>query len=194
MSFINEATEKLESLEPSSAASIHLSVESYLDVIRAITENFAPNKNLDVIYVTSSIPSDSILQVMKVLELDLDSIHFVDCISHIMMGATMRDDKVIYVESPTMLENIMIKVEYLIRKFPDKKKVVIIDSVSTLSIHNDPKILSEFFHILVNNLRSREAYTLIFHTDEVENKEISNMMSLVCDHIIRILPEKEVEQ
>jgi len=185
---IGPATEHFESIEPGSAVALKLSVDIYLDVIRALMENFAPSRNLDVIYISSSIPSDSILQVLQVLEVNQENIYFVDCISHIMMGASLNNPKVIYVESPTMLETLMLKVEYLTRRLPDSKKVVVIDSINTLAIHNDKNILSEFFHIMVNNLRSKEAYTLIFDTDGTDNEDIANMLALVCDNIIEMQP------
>ena len=191
MSLVGPATEQFEALEPSSAVAVKLNVESYLDVIRALVENFAPSKDLDIVYISSSIPSESIIQVLNVLEANQENIYFIDCISHIMMGAALDNPKVIYIESPTMLETIMLKVEYLMRRLPDRKKVVILDSINTLSIHNDTKILSEFFHILVNNLRSREAYTLIFDSDDNTDDDIGKMMALVCDNVIEIVPETE---
>ena len=191
MSLVGSTSEQFDQLEPSSAVAVRLSVESYLDVIRALVENFAPSKNLDIVYICSSIPSESIIQVLNVLEASQENIYFIDCISHIMMGASLDNPKVIYIESPTMLETIMLKVEYLMRRLPNSKKVVVIDSINTLSIHNDTKILSEFFHILVNNLRSREAYTLIFDSDDKADESIGKMMALVCDNIIEIEPTKE---
>jgi archaellum biogenesis ATPase FlaH len=83
-----------------------------------------------------------------------------------------------------MLENIMLKVEFLIRKLKDAECVVIIDSINSLAIHNNPKILSEFLHILINHLRSRNAYTVIFAMEEYATEEISNILNLVCDETI----------
>jgi len=87
----------------------------------------------------------------------------------------------IYVESPTMLENLMLKVEYLIRRALGKKNLVILDNINSLAIHNNIKILSEFLHILVNNLRSKNTYTIIFSMQEYETEEMTNMLNLVCD-------------
>ena len=85
-----------------------------------------------------------------------------------------------------MLENIMLKVEYLLRKHEDRKALVVLDSINSLAIHNNTKILSEFLHILVNNLRSRGAYTVIFSMQEYETEEIRNMLVLVSDETIEL--------
>jgi KaiC/GvpD/RAD55 family RecA-like ATPase len=84
------------------------------------------------------------------------------------------------VESPTMLENIMLKVEFLMRSI-EGKKIVLLDSINSLAIHNNTKILSEFLHIMVNNLRAKEAYTVILSVEEQSTEEINNMLGLICD-------------
>jgi KaiC/GvpD/RAD55 family RecA-like ATPase len=184
MSVTTHVANILAEMPESAAVSLRIRAESYFDAIRGILDNFVHEKSLDAVYVTSTIPAQSIISALQVLEIDLDHIHFVDCISQIMMGVTAKHENTIYVESPTMLENVMLKVEYLIRKTSDRNNVVILDSINSLAIHNNTKILSEFLHILVNNLRTKEAYTVIFSMEEYESDEIRSMLDLVCDETI----------
>ena len=102
-----------------------------------------------------------------------------------MMGTAVQSERIYFVESPTMLENIMLKVEFLTRSIGGKK-LVLLDSINSLAIHNNTKILSEFLHILVNNLRAKEAYTLILSVEEQTSEEIGNMLGLVCDETMII--------
>ncbi|MBU0623950.1 MAG: hypothetical protein KJ672_03795 [Candidatus Thermoplasmatota archaeon] len=179
-----QIAKELSEMPPSSAVSLQMSVDNYLDVIRGVVDLFANKKEMDTIYVTATISSDAIRRVLEALDIDSSRVFFVDCISHIMMGASsaQRDDHTTLVESPTMLENLMLKVEYLIRRSESKDKLVVIDSINSLAIHNNNWILSEFLHILVSGLRSRDAYTVIFTVEEHSTPEINNMVSLVCDH------------
>src|SRR5437899_11368100 len=165
---------------------MRLKSEQYFDAIQGMIDRFAMKKDLEVVYVTSTIPSQSIINALDVLEIPLDHIWFVDCISQIMMSAGQKHAHGIYVESATMLENIMLKVEYLIRRTADRKNLVILDSINSLAIHNNTKILSEFLHILVNNLRAKEAYTIIFSMEEYETEDIRNMLVLVSDETIEL--------
>jgi len=84
-----------------------------------------------------------------------------------------------------MLENLMLKVEFLLRKSQAANKLVIIDSINSLAIHNNNWILSEFLHILVSGLRAREAYTIILSVEEHSTPELTNMVNLVCDQGVR---------
>ncbi|MBU0685951.1 MAG: hypothetical protein KJ653_08930 [Candidatus Thermoplasmatota archaeon] len=175
---------ELSETPPASAVSLQMSVDNYLDVIRGVIDLFANKKDMDVIYVTATISSDAIKRVLEALDIDSSRVYFVDCISHIMMGvqSARQDEHTTLVESPTMLENLMLKVEYLIRRSQSKNKLVVIDSINSLAIHNNNWILSEFLHILVSGLRSREAYTIILSVEEHSTPDINNMVNLVCDH------------
>jgi len=165
---------------------MRLKADQYFDAIQGMLDRFAMKKNLEVVYVTSTIPSQSIINALEVLEVPMDHMWFVDCISQIMMSQAKRHPHSIIVESPTMLENIMLKVEFLLRKHADRKALVVLDSINSLAIHNNTKILSEFLHILVNNLRSRGAYTVIFSMQEYETEDIRNMLVLVSDESIEL--------
>jgi len=181
-----EVGDKLTALPDASAVSMRLKSEQYFDAIQGMLDRFAMKKDLEVVYVTSTIPSQSIINALEVLEIPMEHIWFVDCISQIMMSQAKRHPHAIIVESPTMLENIMLKVEFLLRKHPGRAALVVLDSINSLAIHNNTKILSEFLHILVNNLRSRGAYTVIFSMQEYETEEIRNMLVLVSDETIEL--------
>lgn len=183
---------QLGELAPGSAVSLQMSVDSYLDVMRGILDMYANKRDMDTIYVTATISFEAIKRVMQALDIDTSRVYFVDCISHIMMGtaAAQKDEHASLVESPTMLENIMLKVEYLIRRSQSKEKLVVIDSINSLAIHNNNWILSEFLHILVSGLRAKEAYTVILTVEEHTTPEISNMVNLVCDQGIRAAKEE----
>ena len=166
---------------PPSAISLVIKDETYFDAIRGVVDIFASKKDLNTIYISAAIPSQSIIDVLNILEVKMDDIYFVDCISHIMMGNTKRHPNVYLVESPTMLENIMLKAEYLMKKGEGKPTVILLDSINALAIHNSPKILSEFVHIIINNMRAKNAYIVIFSIEGFTSDEIGNMMSFVCD-------------
>ncbi len=186
MTVSSEVSEKLQTLPEASSIALRLRAEQYFDAIQGIVDLFATKKDLDVVYVTTTVPAQSIINALEVLEISMDHIWFVDCISQIMMSAEKHHPHVISVESPTMLENIMLKVEFLLRKNEGRNALVVLDSINSLAIHNNTKILSEFLHILVNNLRARGAYTVIFSMQEYETDEIRNMLVLVSDETAEV--------
>ncbi len=181
---------KLEELSSSSAIAINTTVNSYFDVLRAVVDVFPTRHDLYVFYVTSTIPSKNMVNLFELLGIDSNRVFFVDTISHLMREMDTVSDRFLYIESPTMLEYIMLKVEYLARKYNDKKILVILDSVNSMSIYNGPKIMSEFLHIFVTSLRSWDAYMVLIAMKEQNTPEIDAMLNMVCDEIYDV---EEVE-
>ena len=109
----SKLAEELAELPPSAIA-LSIKDETYFDAIRGVVDTFASKKNLNTIYISAAIPSQSIIDVLKILEIDMSGISFVDSVSHTMMGSSKMTENVLLVESSTMLENIMllIKEEY----------------------------------------------------------------------------------
>ena len=184
MDAAGELSDRLARFEDPSAVALRLKADQYIDAIKGLTYLYATKKDLDVVYVTTTVPSHTIVEVLEAFEIPLDRVWFVDCISQMMMSREARHPHAVIVESPTMLENIMLKVEFLLRKNSDRPALVVLDSINSLAIHNNTKILSEFLHILVNNLRSRGATTVIVSMQEYESDEIRNMLVLVSDETI----------
>jgi hypothetical protein len=122
----------------------------------------------------------------QALDVPQDRISFVDTISHIMMNYRDPLPNAIYIESPRMLEEIMLRVEFLLKKYPHPRSICVIDSVNSLSIHNPPDLLSEFFHILVNNLKSRQVLTVILSISDDESNPVDQMLSLIVDETIDV--------
>ena len=181
---------KLEELPSASSIAIKTGVNSYFDVLRAIVDVFPARHDLYVFYVSSTIPSKNIENLFNLLGIESNRVFFVDTISHLMKESTEFSDRFLYIESPTMLEYIMLKIEYLVRKYTEKKAVVILDSVNSMSIYNGPKIMSEFLHILVTSLRSWDAYMIILSMKEQNTHDIDAMLNMVCDDIYDV---EEVE-
>ena len=190
MGVMDQAYEKLKGITEASVVALEVNSDSYFDVIRVITERISVEKNLDVIYINSTLPASSIISVMDMLQIKREHIYFVDCGSSILLEEKYKNGHILYVESATMLENIMLKVEFLMRKLDKKRgKLIFIDSINSMAIHNNISILSEFMHIMFNTLRSKDAYTIVLSIKEQGSDDISRALTMVCDEKIEITEE-----
>ncbi|MBS3816946.1 MAG: hypothetical protein KGY76_05225 [Candidatus Thermoplasmatota archaeon] len=191
---VDELPDKLESLEAGSAVALKVDVDVYFDVITALTDDFPRDREMQVIYTTSTISSSTIIKVLNAFDIDRDRVQFVDAVSYMTMGAAEKEEGVTFVESPTMLENLSLKIEYLLRKYPTEENTVVLDSIDSLAIHNENRILSEFLHILISSLRSHECFTFILSVSEQDSEEIDNMLAMVCDDFIEVGNSEEKEE
>ena len=178
---------KLNEVGPSVAVALEFPMSAYFDVLRGLVDNFAREKGLQCIYITSAVPARTIQGTLEALEIDPSGISFVDTISQMIMEKMERENRsIIYVESPTVLENVVLKVDYLTRKLDVGPKLVVVDSINSLAIHNDAKMLSEFLHVLISGLSAKEAYPVILSMQEQLRPDVHEMLTLVCDRVINL--------
>jgi KaiC/GvpD/RAD55 family RecA-like ATPase len=170
---------------PSVATVLQFPVSQYFEVLRGLVD-FTRSKGMGMVYITAAVPAGTILSTFEALDVETANISFVDSISQMMMSDRDESGKVIYVESPTVLENIILKVAYLMRRAGDKKQLVLVDSINSLALHNDAKMLSEFLHVLISSLSPKEAYPVVLATKESMRPEIAEMLALVCDQVVEL--------
>jgi KaiC/GvpD/RAD55 family RecA-like ATPase len=186
----SDLSERLRNLSSGSAVALKLDPQSYADnyllAINAIVHDVGIESNAHTIYVSVTNPAALVWQIAQALDVPQDRLSFVDAISHIMMDFRSPLPNASYIESPRMLENIMLRVEYLLRRHPTGRCIVIIDSINSLAIHNPPSLLSEFFHILINNLKARQVLTVLLALNEESPSFIDQILQLVVDETIEI--------
>jgi KaiC/GvpD/RAD55 family RecA-like ATPase len=188
-----ELSDRIRGLSAGSAVALTLDprsyADSYLTALNAIIRDVAIEADAHTIYVSVTNPAALVWSIAQALDVPQDRLSFVDAISHVMMDFRNPLPNASYVESPRMLENIMLRVEYQLRKHPHQRNIVIIDSVNSLAIHNSASLLSEFFHILVNNLKARQVLTVLLAVSEEGSESVEQILSLVVDETIPIRTE-----
>ena len=178
-----ELKKQLAGFGDRSAVSVVTDIGNYVQVIKGVV-GFAQEADLKCIYITCTLPARVVLEQLSSENVKADNLHFIDSISFMVGSAEDDHPQTIFVESPTMLEGIMLKVDTWLKKLKDGKKIVFLDSVSTLAMHNDPALISEFLHYFVNNLRGRGIRTVILSISGQTPDEIENILRLVCDETV----------
>jgi hypothetical protein len=181
----SEVADRLRSFSSGGTVALKLGAKEYADnylaALGLTVRDLGGEANSHTIYVSVTNPASLVWSLLQALDIPASRLTFVDAISHLMMSYENVLPNASYVESPTMLEGIMLRIEYLLRRHPGQRNVVIVDSVNSLAVHNSPDVLSEFFHILVNNLKTRSVLTILFTTSDGEGAELDRILSLVVD-------------
>jgi hypothetical protein len=123
---------------------------------------------------------------MKLEKIPVKKLYFVDAVSY-LMGSIRRDiPRSTFIESPTMLETIMLKTDYFIKQIKGDDKFALFDSISGLSIYNDEKMVQEFIHILTNTMRMKDINTILLSVKEQTSPGIDSMLRLNCDDTLEV--------
>lgn len=160
--------------------------DSYLSALSAVLRDYMLEVKGYAVYVSVTNPVALLVEILASLDVSTDSVSFVDATSYMMVAKDKRVPNTTYVESPTMLETIMLRTEYLLQRSRESRKLVVLDSISSLAIHNNHPILNEFLHILINTLKSKGVTTILFTVAEETGPEIDNMLSLICDRNVSL--------
>ncbi|PNX47909.1 MAG: hypothetical protein BV459_03440 [Thermoplasmata archaeon M11B2D] len=135
------------------------------DLLEAIFESICRNTHTIWTYVAVSKTFDYLSKTFKDAAKQ-NNIKFIDCISR-AAGISDINSNCIYVESPVMLEKIILE---SLNNFKGMKhdldKYIIIDSLSALMIYNDPDIIREFISLLMNRSRAENVHVVSILVEE----------------------------
>jgi KaiC/GvpD/RAD55 family RecA-like ATPase len=180
----------LKENEGAMAISLITDISSYFTAMKEVVK-YSEDENLKLVYITATIPSSVIKEQLASEDISADHVHYVDCISFMVGKSPEEDKRVLFIESPTMIETIMLKVHTMIKQLGDDPKLVFLDSVNTLSLHNDEKVMQEFVHYLINALRVRGVPSVVLSIVDQTPEDLEIILKLVCDEVIEAVGEEE---
>ena len=158
---------------------------NYVDLIQALFGCIKEHPNDVWVYITVTRPFESFIRLFGDLS-RYPNVTFVDCISR-ASGIVRKDDQCVYIESPTMLEKVMMEVMNLFNRAPENAgKFLILDSLSTLMIYNDPSLVTEFFYQLLNKTRSENIHSISLVVEEGEGDKYINKLIYLNDKILKV--------
>ncbi|MED5350516.1 MAG: hypothetical protein VYB50_03385 [Candidatus Thermoplasmatota archaeon] len=137
------------------------------------------------VYISASRGANEIIQAFETIGVDVSNIHFIDLVSSGILGGTnVQYNNVSFVDSPIMLESILLRTLYWLRTAPNLRNFVFIDSVNSLAIYNEEKMLAEYLHTFINTFRQREVLSVILNIpDQVPPSVLSNL-DLYCTDLV----------
>jgi KaiC/GvpD/RAD55 family RecA-like ATPase len=145
------------------------------DLLQALFSFMNTDKNEIWTFVTASNTYKNIAENFRKI-FENKNIKFIDCISR-SSGITTIDKECSYVESPTMLEKIILQIMNIFKNIEqDVEKFLVIDSLSSLVIYNDSEIVREFVSVLMNKARSHNIHIVtILIEEEVDTHKLLQM-------------------
>jgi hypothetical protein len=158
---------------------------NYNDLIQALFEHTRNRPEDAWVYVAITRPYQTITKQFEDV-LESNNIRFIDCISR-AAGITKSDPNCIFIESPTMLEKLGLEIINLFKNVEEgTEKYLLIDSLSSLIVYNDPEIVTEFFYHLVNKTRARNIHTISLAIEEEGLDKYFNKLIYLNDKILKV--------
>ena len=139
-----------------------------------------------VIYVTSNKPYSSAVKLFKSESVSTDNMFFIDCISK-RVGEPPDEgiNNVVMLESPENLTSLSIAITESINKI-EGKKALFMDSLSTLALFNDVKVLEKFSQYIINKMSLMDCEMAILTLEDDTNKTIIDLVSSIVDKVVKM--------
>ena len=139
------------------------------------------------VYISASRGAVEIIQAFEAIGVDVSNIHFLDLVSSGVLGGTdVPYNNITFIDSPIMLESILLRTLYTLRTVNNQRNFVFLDSVNALAIYNDDRMLAEYLHTFINTFRQRAVLSVILNVpDQTPPLVLANLDTYCTDLIDR---------
>ena len=139
------------------------------------------------VYISASRGAVEIIQAFEAIGVDVSNIHFLDLVSSGVLGGTdVPYSTITFIDSPIMLESILLRTLYTLRTVNNQRNFVFLDSVNALAIYNDDRMLAEYLHTFINTFRQREVLSVILNVpDQTPPLVLANLDTYCTDLVDR---------
>ena len=139
------------------------------------------------VYISASRSAVEIIQAFETIGMDVSGIHFLDLVSSGVLGGTdVPYSNITFIDSPIMLESILLRTLYTLRTTNNPRNFVFLDSVNALAIYNDDRMLAEYLHTFINTFRQREVLSVMLNVpDQTPPLVLANLDTYCTDLIDR---------
>lgn len=133
-------------------------------------------------YVSVNQPYDNIIGLMAKNKVAHEKIIFIDCISE---KETPNVENCVFIKSPESLTNIAIALDRIYKS--EAHEFIFIDSIDTLSVYHDTKLLIRFVRSFIEKVREKEKIGMMIGLHEGTDPRIISEISAVCDKVINLV-------
>ena len=139
------------------------------------------------VYISASRGAVEIIQGFEAIGVDVSNIHFLDLVSSGVLGGTdVPYSNITFIDSPIMLESILLRTLYTLRTVDNQRNFVFLDSVNALASYNDDRMLAEYLHTFINTFRQREVLSVILNVpDQTPPLVLANLDTYCTDLVDR---------
>jgi KaiC/GvpD/RAD55 family RecA-like ATPase len=136
------------------------------------------------VYVTVNKAYTTLVKYLETNKIRTDRILFIDAITPV--SSETRSGNAIFVGNPKALTSISLTLSYAMKGLPEGKRLLFLDSISTLMIYNDLRTLSKFSNFIINKMREWNFAGVIISIEKEKSDEISKYLSQIVDRVVEL--------
>ncbi|MCP1661458.1 MAG: hypothetical protein D5R99_08760 [Methanocalculus sp. MSAO_Arc1] len=159
------------------------------DVIHRIGE--LQSAGYSGIIISINEPSSIMKKSLEKQSIESQNLFFIDCITGMATGQKKDEGTTIYVASPGQLTNIGIALTKAMSSMKGRDNLfLLIDSVNTMFVYNEPDHIIRFLHMLINKVRLNSAKGILFSVKNAIDPIVSTQIETFSDTVIHVGDEE----
>ena len=152
-------------------------------VLKSIQKIYQEGKT--VVIISLSEPQIILKKALEKNSVDTSTLFFIDGVTVSAMGKAGTEENCFYVNKSSDLTGIGIAITKAMALIENKENMVIIlDSISTLLIYNDPNLIIRFLHMLVNKVRLNDAIGVLFSAKNAIDPIVTAQITAFSDSVM----------
>lgn len=137
------------------------------------------------VIISLSEPQIILKKALEKNSVDTSTLFFIDGVTVSAMGKAGTEENCFYVNKSSDLTGIGIAITKAMALIENKENMVIIlDSISTLLIYNDPNLIIRFLHMLVNKVRLNDAIGVLFSAKNAIDPIVTAQITAFSDSVM----------
>jgi len=137
------------------------------------------------VYISASRGASEVIQAFESVGMDVSNIQFIDLVSSGILGGTnVPYNNIHFVDSPIMLESILLRTLYILQTNNSERNFVFLDSVNALAIYNEDRMLAEYLHTFINTFRQQEVLSVILNVPDQTPPLVLSNLDLYCTDLV----------
>lgn len=152
------------------------------NIIRYTNDEFDTKK----VYVTIAKPYNTITNILEDKGIDTNQIFFIDCITKTTADSVSEAENCVFM-NPQALTDISIALTQAVEGIgKDKERFLFLDTLSTLMIYNNDKVVGKFAHSVVNKIRDWGIKSVMLTLEKETDDDVISQVEQFCDETIRL--------
>lgn len=162
------------------------SAEKYLSTTTTILKSMLNEKGYKCLYVTINRPYKVLVNILKKNGILTENIFFIDLISRLTRTAVDGVSDCLFIESPDSLTELSIAISESVKNMPGDKKLMFLDSLSTLLVYNQSGTVTKFAHFLFSKMKTEGVETIILSLEKEMEEKMTDQIAMFVDKVIRV--------
>ena len=177
--------EQLTDITLNSSLQVRCGASNSFLVTASLIEPLINEFQMGGVYISASRPAPELIATLQEVDIPIEGIQFIDCVSSALLGGTENQfTNISYIDSPIMLENILLRTLFHLRQMPTEQNFVILDSVNALAIYNEEKMLAEYLHTFINTFRARDVLSAVVTVPDQTPPSVLANLDLYCTDLV----------